>query len=99
MILEYHIRPEFAKLAEGLFRSVGFNKHELEGTLIMQEGEIELLRQPSRCLMYVGDIPGVMSSKKRPIPCIPQLSIRRLPLMISQPIPSSGMAVISILRD
>ena len=33
MTLAYHIRPDFAKLADALFRSVGFYKHELEGAL------------------------------------------------------------------
>ena len=45
----------------------------------MQGGEIELLRQPSRCLMYVGDITALMSSRKLPISCIDRHPFRRPP--------------------
>jgi hypothetical protein len=51
----------------------------------MQEGEIELLKQPFSGLMYVGDIAGLMSSKKMSVPCISQSSVRPLSMMISQP--------------
>ena len=60
---------------------------------------IELISQPGRHLMYVGDIPGPMSSKKLSVPRISQPSVRRLPRMISQPLGYEKSHVISIQTE
>jgi hypothetical protein len=57
---------------------------------------MRLISQPGSYLMYVGDIAGLIPTEKLPFPCISHLSVRSLPMMISQPLGCEKSFVIII---